>query len=239
MDAGPITSWSNATQRQSYTAIDFRQVFVADEYKDPRTGVWSDPIVHSLSAPFELWGLASESLDSFCIGGFSRSGDFILERWDLVPATEASRSVPLSSPLTRGDDGEILSKDFVRTRIFEGALLERLVAVGYDPEKRFMLALLRDAGAAALYEFDNRPGATAELVSSSTMLPELLAITAIGVRDHVPTGIRGWCASSLTEDVYILWVDVENDGVLDGDPIVGTRDFMEAQGLAWTPSLWQ
>jgi hypothetical protein len=240
VDAEGSLAWEDANVRQTYLARSFSEVLVLDEYPSLVPTVVSEGVMHSGVAGFSLYSVASATLDKYCVGGFGRDGDFILERWELVPATEASRSGPFSQPLQLGLNGEVLSKDFVKTRLFKGPLGESLVSIGFDPERRFILAMLDGQGVSTIYKFDNVQSATPSVVYSSTAHPELLTLGHFNRMNHVGSGMRVWTISSreLSGDLRMMMFDVDNNGVFDGVPLVGSSDYFAAAGFPMTIGVW-
>ncbi len=235
-----FTVWDDTEIRQSYGATNFREVSVLDEYLKAAPG---DPasVAHSGASNFDFWCIESAGLDKYCVAGIGASGDFILERWELVPATVASRSEPAARPLVVTQSGEVLSKDFQKTRIFEGPLGVSVISVGFDPEERFMLALLTDdQGLTTIYKFDNVKGAVPIPVYDSITYPELATLGHFNRFDHKATLSRVWILSALSlyGDLQMMMFDDDNDGEFDGEPLIGNDEYFESVGYPVVFPYW-
>lgn len=233
-------AWNDGVLRQRYKARNFSQVIVVDQYWEAATGGWGEPVVHSESAPFTVYQVASAGADEYCVAGFNRADELVVEKWSLEAAVPGSRGL-FGPPLQLGLNGEVLSKDFVRVRVYEGDLGAELLSVGYDPERRSILTLTRaDSGEVSLHKLDAAASAVPELISNSNQVPELGDVAHLSRGDHKQHGLRVWTMirADLTTDTRVMFFDVENDGVFDGDPWVGDRDFFENAGLAWTYGDW-
>lgn len=230
-DSGVVTWIDGWDFIQRYFCVDFSDLSVRDDQFDPETGELKTR-THSSSASFDILYVASARLDLFCVAGFAPNGDFVLERWKLKPKV----AYPGGPPAT--DLNGMVIKAFKKTEIFRGPLASELIDVDFDPEARFMIALVRDPGGDyVLYRFDNAPSTTPVWLYDSVVLPELAAMTFLNRFDHYQLG-RVW---SMDDDfdyqLRILLIDSDNDGVFEDPPLIGDPTFYEANGLD-TPEDW-
>jgi hypothetical protein len=234
-----IPSWADPGFRQVYGQSGSREFRVHDSGADPTSDTWQT-LVHRERTSFDIHSVGSATKDVFCLAGFASNADFVLERWELVPATGPDSSAPETSAWPRAHG--LVHKAFQRTVLHRGPLAKEVVSVEADPEDRFVIAELRaDDGTVALYRFACIEAATPELLWDSTMLPELEQAESLQRFQHALFG-RVWFLSNRTNHQWeIALVDADNDGSFDGPPLVGDPAFFDRIGFGvwdeWDPLL--
>ena len=228
-----MTNWHEPGFVQRYHAADFQFFTVTDSALDPQTGAWNS-VSFSQSSSFSFLCVGSARKDVWCLAGLApSSGDFVLERWQLKPKKFQASG---GSSLPPG----LISKRFATTGIYRGPLADSVVAVDFDPEGRFMMALVRNnGGPTILYRFDNQVNASPIVELDSSMIPELSQMTFMNRMQHATLG-RVWIMrDSLNEDFSIALVDADNDGFFEGPPLDGHGAFWRTSGLdeynMWDP----
>lgn len=234
--ASGVFVWIDTDTRQKFELTDFRDLVVIDERLNNATREW-ESIRHTSSASFHMMRTASAHDDVFCFAGFAANGDFVLQRWLLFP--QEADVAGSSEPLVNRDG--LVPKSFRKTDIFRGTLCEGVVALEFDLEERFMLALTRTGSDYRLYRFENRPGATPNLVLESSSTPELADMRFLQKLQHGVLG-RVWMLSSdIGMTSRIVLVDAYNDGAFDGAPLIGGSAYFASIGFddytQWDPLL--
>jgi len=230
-DDDPL-AWREPDFIQRYTAVNFNSLVVTD-FALAATGTWQS-LVHQESANFTVMWAVPARLDHYALFGFSRDRDVLIELWTLVQGEgtvviHGANGVAQASPL-------LVPKEFKRRRVFKGFNAQTMLGMQVDPEERFVLFAVRDAAqVTTVYRLDLAdPKALPVPLADSTRFPELSEILQVSKSDHVTLGrvYKFW--TSLEESRVVLFVDADNDGSFDGDPLVedaGARPYEEWTSL--------
>ena len=217
--------WRDSTHQQDLHMTDFEFVDIVDRYYDPPTGTWIEGVTHG-STSYSILRFGSAGADWFCFAGLAGNGDFVLERWKLKP--KGGMVPPPPYPLLK-----IIKK----IEVYRGQLADKVAGVGFDPERRFIIALLRDSAGTYLYRFDHQPSATPVLLYDESTLPELASMTTLDRYDHAVVGRVWTMQDNWIYSVQVVLIDSDNDGEFEGPPLIGNRTFFQAAGLN-DPTQW-
>lgn len=229
---GGVPTWITSTFKQVYTIRDFRDVEVLDRQLNPQTGEWASFTFYG-SASFDIVRAASAHQDLFCFAGFAVDGDFVVETWRAVPLTQTVDGATV--PVTTSEG--LAVKRFRKQEIYRGRLVDGLVELEFDFEGRFIMALAEDDGVRWLYRFENEPNTQPQVFSGTPVLPELAEMSFMQKFQHTDLG-RVWLLwDEPAYDVQIAFLDDDNDGVFDGTPMVGDRQYYESAGFQ-DPDVW-
>ncbi len=203
---------------QTYTVHGGGDFVVVDETQNATTGAWTETF-YAANVTFDPFVFASAGRDYFAVGGVDHStNDTVVERWRLTKLTS-----PGSPP----------TKIFVRTQIYRGDISKPPVALGIDPNKRFLLYLCNDAATRRLYKIPMSMNATPVLLYDAVSQPVLTQAWILTPLEHVSLG-RIWLVSGMTNafagETMVL-VDSNNDGTFEPPPIVGDHDDLVSSGL--------
>lgn len=217
-----VWTWIAPLQRQRLHLTNFREVRLVDERRKTAEGPWV-ATSHEARADFDVVWPASAGAGVLALAGFDGEGALVVERWEL-------RSEPARDEALVAD-----ASPFDVTPIFRGPLGDGLHAVGFDHRGRYLLLLVREGESVALQRLENRPGAQPERLLDSGGLPELAAMRHLQQFRHARLGITWQLLASPLEELRILLVDGDDDGRLDGAPLVADSARLAVLGLDdWT-----
>ncbi len=118
-----------------------------------------------------------------------------------------------------------------KVEIYRGPLAPEVIDLGFDPEQRFLMALLRDGTDVFLFRFDNAASTTPTLVVDSLSVPEAGAMQTIQRWNHEVLGRVRLLSDGPAYSTRIALVDSDNDGSFDGAPIIGDRTIFVTSGI--------
>lgn len=221
-----VWTWIAPTQRQRLHLTDFRDVRLVDERRETADGPWV-ATSHEARADFDVLWPAAAGAGVLALAGFDAEGALVVERWEL-------RGAPA------GDGPGVAGRaPFEITPLYRGPLGDGLHAVGFDHRGRYLLLLVRQGQSVALQRLENRPGAQPERLLDSGSQPELAAMRHLQQLRHARLGITWQLLASPLEELRILLVDGDDDGRLDGAPLVADAARMAELGLEdgadWRP----
>jgi len=138
-------------------------VRIVERVLDSGTGRWNS-IELMESSTFPIGGVRSGGKDYWYLSGVDESGKTVFEQWQLSP----------EQPTPVGQDP---TKRIVRTEIYRGPS-ESMIDFAVDPERRFLLALVRDAsGTQFLYRLALAQGSTPRFFMDGMQVQDLRRIT--------------------------------------------------------------
>jgi hypothetical protein len=214
-----VLSWRQADFVQQYVLNSGGELVVIDDALDGATGEWTKT-AHATEVAFDPFVSASAGRDWFVIGGLDRAtNEMVIERLELA----SNVSSPASPP----------AKAFSRLEIYRGPLSKTLVALGADPNKRFLLLLTDPSPARRLYQIPMQPNATPVLLYDAVAQPVLAQAWMLNLLQHVALG-RIWLVSGMTDTFTgetMVLVDTDNDGIFEPSPRVGLHEELVASGL--------
>lgn len=231
-----VPVWSTSTESQRFVIRGFRDVEVIDRKLNATTGQWSS-VTHYGSASFSVRDGASAGEDQLCFAGFAADGDFVLERWSLVPVAATSS--------TGGPSAQVLNQDGLplkrmrKTEICRGPVADELRGIEFDAEGRYIMAHVVLQSQHLLYRFDNQENTDPVVVMDAYSLPELPLMTTM-VKAHSSTYGRVLLLDDAPGGDYgirVALVDPDNDGHFDAPPMVGDRAYFMAAGF-YDPGAW-
>ena len=205
-----ILGWYEDGLRQFYTAYDFQDVVIAEEIRDPVTGVW-ERTEYTGGSTFPIHDIKSSGKDYLYVGGTaSATGDLVIEEWRLKAS---NFQMPGSS----------VAKTIKRKEIYRGPC-ETLVDFHADPERRFLLVMARDqTGKQFLYRLPAVANSSPVLVLDGSSIADLNSSDFIHRYQHVGLG-RIWVFENLDSGQIpgrtIVLTDTNNDGIFDPSPII-------------------
>ncbi len=219
--------WLEDDFAQELHARDFRHVRIVDSVRDPETDEWVEVERASATASYRAWKFASGHLDLLGLAGFAPNGDIVIDRWELVGTGAQPEPETAHLPARLRE-----VKKLVQTTLYRGPLGEGLYELGFDLRARYLLALVAREDGVTLYRFDNVAPSVPQIVLDSEELPELGRMRTLERLRHEKLGYV-W---RLQDDPFhyttrILLVDGDDDGVFDGEPLVGDGAWFRARGL--------
>lgn len=214
-----IISVRRADFVQTYTVHGDGDFVVVDESLDVSTGTWTTASYVS-NVTFDPFVFSSAGRDYFAIGGIDHStGDTVIERWKLVSKV--------------GVPGSPHTKTFLRMQVYRGNVGQSPVALGVDPDKRFLLYLCDTPTGRQLYQIPMQANAAPVLLYDSIAQPVLSQAWMLNPLEHASLG-RIWLVSGMTSDYIgdtMVLVDSANDGAFDPPPIVDSHASLVSSGL--------
>jgi len=214
-----IVSWRQPDFIQKYTITSGGDLVVIDDTLNALSGVWTKTSYTS-NVTFDPFVCASAGRDYFAFGGIDHStNDIVIERWKLSPKI----AIPGTPP----------TKVFVRTQIYRANLGESPVALGIDPDKRFLLLLIDQPATRQLYQMPMQASATPTLLYDAASQPVLSQAWALNPLQHAVLG-RIWLVTGMTDTFNgetMILVDTNNDGLFEAPPIVDNHDNLVTSGV--------
>lgn len=225
--ADGFAAWYEPDFQQRYTWTGDDHVVVFEQVRDEATGAWNGR-EYAVHCPFDVTGVASGGRDLYCVTGVAPDGERVFELLELEPWKG------LSWTRTYERAAKVVERREVFRAPFPGDVLD----LDLDPRGRFAFFLAEEGGRRTLYRLTIANGAV-EPMADSDRYPELAWMDLLQKFAHTELGRVWWLSphplkkrepgAERPPDVRVLFVDGDDSGTFDGQPIIGDGRELNAE----------